>query len=189
MADLLDAIVQQVRVVGLGALRYALIMQQVRMHEKAAHERGSPPPTARRRRSARSPTRCSEPASFPSRQRQTCSDAVALPTRSPSVQAIYHREPPTLPHPHDIHLAHAMSRVDSYSSNEPLSPDSMFTLISTWKHQRASTALSSGATGGLQVRLGALARPVLPCGACACAPMGGHRGPAGAPLLCTCVSK
>lgn len=54
------------------------------------------------------------------------------------LQAIYHKDPPTMPgHHHDwvhggsIHTG-GMSRIDSYSSTEPLSPDSMFTLISSW---------------------------------------------------------
>jgi len=88
-------------------------------------------------------------------------------------QCIYHREPV---HP-QVEWPTSMSRVDSFSSTEPLSPDSMFALINNWKSFRRPIMPSSSVSslGGSPGPLG------LSTARTASIPVSGDLGPANIP--------
>ncbi|KAF5827092.1 glycosyltransferase family 20-domain-containing protein [Dunaliella salina] len=92
-------------------------------------------------------------------------------------QAIYNQQPPTLPaHPCGAdglspgpHYAQGgmdpNSRIQSFSSTEPLSPDSMFTLINSWKNFRtAGTGTTTPVAAGTDCPLPPSALPPLAAG-------------------------
>jgi len=92
-------------------------------------------------------------------------------------QAIYHQQPPTLPpHPGGMeglspgsHYAQGNmdpnSRIQSFSSTEPLSPDSMFTLINSWKNFRtAGTGTTTPMAAGVDCPMPPSAIPPLAAG-------------------------